>query len=174
MKVIAVLAAAAAALALAATASAKELKQITACGASGCRTNSDRGTLSTMTDDWMGTIAPLSVTSYYVYRVTVDVGRGETNSWTTRYYPAQHLLRIGRKPEEVTWYTLTPSQRAPWVELARGLEPFAPDGTGTVSSPSDGGFPWTVLAGALAGAAALGAAGVFLVRRRVPAPAPGS
>jgi hypothetical protein len=175
MKAIAVLAAAVAALALAATASAKELKQLNTCGASGCRTTTDRDLLLQVSDEWRGTLAPSSVTSYYAIEFTVDVGRREPMRWIARYYPAQDLIRVGRKSEDVTWYGVPPDQLGAFRELTQGLRPFAPDGTGApAASPRDDGFPWVVLLFSLALAAVVGCVAVVNGRRRAPEPAPGS
>jgi hypothetical protein len=125
MKRIAVLAALAVAAALAFTASApaKELVSLQICGASGCKTITDRVVLTNGVLEGQEFARPPAASGFYSVKGTVDAG-DRTITWEMYYVPTGYMR--GTTPGgEVSWLKLNALSAAFFRSASEGVEPFA-------------------------------------------------
>jgi hypothetical protein len=123
MKRIAVLAALATALAFTASAPAKELVSLQICGASGCKTITDRVVLTNGVLEGQVFARPPVASGFYSVKGTVDAG-DRTITWEMYYVPSGYMR--GTTPGgEVSWLKLNALSAAFFRSASEGVEPFA-------------------------------------------------
>jgi len=162
-------------------AAAKEPVKAKVCGASDCRTVKDRDKLMALTEGGPPTDPPEHGAGWYSVRMTIEIDRGQHDSFSLVVVPSAGLLR-GQDGSGYAWMPATPAGLSEYRRITRGLEPFPartlrgvgrveevvappkearPDGDG--SSP----LPW------IAGGAVLAALAALLIRRHgLPWPKP--
>jgi hypothetical protein len=106
-------------------ASAKELVAATVCGASGCRTVTDRGTLNEIPggEDVTGLGAPAAY--YRLNLVTAEPG-GRRYGFTTYYVPSAKAMSWGEDGLYRLHRIYGPKANAVMRRITEGLEPYAP------------------------------------------------
>lgn len=139
---------AAAALVVPATAAAKGLKEGSVCGASGCRTVTDRGLLEALVDGGPPVRSVPRAGDFY--EVTVVIGAdGHEESFTTSMVPSRDALR----GEDGTWMRLPAAAKDALRSAAGDLAPLpASELTGAApppavatappAAPEAGGLSW--------------------------------
>jgi hypothetical protein len=115
------------ALAAAGAAQAKEIVSLKLCGTTGCNTVTDRDTLR----GWEAEGDPAQVwqpmpAAFYTVAIAFGDDKGNVIHSDTAYWlPSSNLMRFqGQKYDP--WWRLFPSQKALFVKIASGLEPFVP------------------------------------------------
>jgi hypothetical protein len=169
MRRVVIAAVALATLAGAPTAAAKEITSVSVCGTGGCVTTHAAAIVRGLTDGGPASAAPAHPAGAVRLRARVtEPGGGTVGRFTTWWVPGTPKLLA----EDGTWMDLPPATVAALARLH--LEPFGPERLGAsfapasparVSGSAEGGVDWA-LAGVLAGAGALAAGALVLVRRR--------
>ena len=163
---------AAAALVVPAAAAAKEVKEGTVCGASGCKTVTDKELLMSLVDGGGITSEPPQAGAFY--KVTIVMAAGpEEHSFETQMVPSRDALRT----DDGTWMELPAAAKSALASVTGDeLKPFpaagligaapAPDpARAPVAAAESGGLSW--LEGSLVvGALILVAAGFLTFGRR--------
>lgn len=143
------------------SAQSKELTEARACDADGCQAITAASKLRGM-EGGTPTDAPKQGAPFYRIRMTVQVEKGHTDSWTLVYVPSQGLLRVQGQFGGYDWLAATPRGQRGFDRVVRGLEPQPASELGGVGvpqpqarvdevvlppapAPDDGGFPWALL-----------------------------
>jgi hypothetical protein len=183
---------------LSAPATAKIITKATVCGASGCKTVTDKAALAGIEDGGPPTTPPKAAAPFYRVTLTVaerEDGRGPQHTFRNAYVPSLNLLRTdGANPGGSNVWLTAGNSGEVYERLARGLEPlpaarlgqiesavlpraqvvevFSPASKAAASSDG-GGFPWTAILLALGGAGVLAVtARLIVARRRSPSAVP--
>jgi hypothetical protein len=155
----------------AATASAKRIVRAEVCGADACTTLRGAAMMD-IVDGGPPASPPRAAAPFYEARVTVEVGKGQRDTWTTRFVPAYGLLR----GSDGTWMDAPVQTEVAFKRAARGLGAASPAGklgplgSAVVRPPADpapvddGDSTWLIAAVGLA--ALLSVSGLTLFARR--------
>jgi hypothetical protein len=100
----------------AATASAKRIVRAEVCGADACTTLRGAAMMD-IVDGGPPASPPRAAAPFYEARVTVEVGKGQRDTWTTRFVPAYGLLR----GSDGTWMDAPVQTEVAFKRAARGL-----------------------------------------------------
>jgi len=157
------------------TAVAKEPVAAKVCGKSDCRTVKDRHVLMALTEGGPPTDPPDRAAPWYTVRMTIAIGEGQRDHFTSAIVPSTGLTRGSDAVEGYVWMPATPRAKAAYRRVTHGLAPFPADtlkgvGATTAEAHPDGGsspLPWIA-----AGVALLALAGLLIRRRGLPWPKP--
>jgi hypothetical protein len=100
----------------AATASAKRIVRAEVCGADACTTVHGAAMMD-IVDGGPPTSPPREPAPFYEARVTVEVDKGQRDTWTTAFVPASGLLR----GSDGTWMDAPTQTEVAFKRAARGL-----------------------------------------------------
>jgi hypothetical protein len=170
-----------------AAAAAKEPVSATVCGASDCRTVTDKDSLEALIGGGAPSDPPKAGSGWYSVRIAIKVEEGRREHFSLVVVPSAGLMRAGDASEGYSWMEATPSGVREYRRVTRGVEAFPASALRGVGLPParvdevvlppeerkaepDGGsspLPW--IAGGLV---LLGLAGAMLRWRGLPWPRP--
>lgn len=116
-------------LALAGTAQAKEVTSLKICGASSCKTTTDREALRDWEAQMSGNSAPVNYTNpqpYYTIEMGFGDGEGNVIHRESAYWLPDAAVQKFVSATQDPWWKLAPSQVSLYRELSSGLEAFKP------------------------------------------------
>jgi hypothetical protein len=165
-----------------AAAVAKEPVSAKVCGASDCRTVTDRQALMALIEGGGPTDPPKGGTGWYEVVMTIEVDRDRHETFPLAIVPSEGVMRGGDEEAGYNWMTVTDAGAREYRRVTRGIAPFSPSSLEGLGRPeakvdevvlppaepkADGGgssaLPW--IAGGLV---LLGLAGALLRWRGLP------